>query len=85
MPHGFAFSLTAEHTLGRRIGRLRLERLALLHHNVKEEAAAQSCLAQEGPVCLKSFASRPTRALGRIMRLIGSPDTRVAMETAVGF
>ena len=36
-------------------------------------------------MCLKSFASRPTRALGRVLRLIGSPDTRVAMETAVGF
>ena len=42
-------------------------------------------LAQAGPVCLKSFALRPTRALGRVLRLIGSPDTRVAMETAVGF
>ena len=41
--------------------------------------------AQEGLVCLNSLASRPTRALGRILRLIGSPDTRVAMETAVGF
>ena len=80
VPHGFAFALTAEHTWGRRIGKLRLESLALI---VKEENAAQPT-AQEGPVCLKSFASRPTRALGRILRLIGSPDTRVAMETAVG-
>ena len=85
VPHGFAFALTAEHTACRGIGRLRLERLALLHQIVKEEAAAQSCLAQEGPVWLKSFASRPTRALGRILRLIGSTDTRVTMETAVGF
>ena len=36
-------------------------------------------------MCLESFALRPTRALGRVLRLIGSPDTRVAMETAVGF
>ena len=52
---------------------------------VNEEAYSQSCLAQEVPVSLKPFASRPTRALGRVLRLIGSPDTRVAMETAVGF
>ena len=80
LPHGFAFALTAEHSLGGRIGRLRLERLI-----VEEESAAQFSLAQEGPVCLKSCALRPTRALGRVLRLIGSPDTRVAVETAVGF
>ena len=85
VPHGFAFALTAEHSLGRRISRLRLERLALLHQNVTEENTAQFSLAQEGPVCLKPFALRPTRALGKVLRLIGSPDTRAAMETAVGF
>ena len=58
VPHGFAFALTAEHSLGRRIGRLRLERLALSHQFVQ-------------PLCLKSFALRPTRALGRVLRLLG--------------
>ena len=58
VPHGFAFALTAEHSLGRRISRLRFERLALLHQIVKEENAAQVSLAQEGPVCLKPFALR---------------------------
>ena len=61
--HCFAFALT--------IGKLRLERLALLHQNVKEENAAQSRLAQEVLACLKSFASRPTRAFG-------SPDWSTA-------
>ena len=71
--------------MGRRISRLRLERLALLHQIVKEENAAQFSLAQEGPVCLKPFALRPTRALGKVLRLVGSPNARVAKEKAVGF
>ena len=62
VPHGFAFALTAEHTLGGRIGRLSFERLALLHRIVEEEAAAQSCL--EGPV-LEVLRIAPDTCIGQ--------------------
>ena len=84
VPKGFAFAMACDETLGKAVVQLRLRRLVLLQRWIAEDMTAQRALAARAHRSQRHFATRPTWISGRILETIGSPDKKVAGETADG-
>ena len=70
---GSAVAIAAQLALGPSVAALRVRRVALAMEWVKETAAEQAKLAEQGDPALRHFAQKPTFVLLRILSIIGSP------------